>query len=46
MCTLKQFPSKIEHCIEWSKIKFEELFRQTIKELKLIIDDPKNFLQF
>ena len=43
MCTLKQFPSKIEHCIEWSKIKFEELFRQTIKELKLIIDDPQKF---
>ena len=30
MCTLKSFPSQIEYCIEWSKIKFEELFSQFI----------------
>ena len=27
-CTLKSFPSSIEHCIQWSRDKFESLFKQ------------------
>lgn len=26
-CTLKSFPSNIEHCIQWSRDKFESLFK-------------------
>lgn len=26
-CTLKSFPSMIEHCIQWSRDKFESLFK-------------------
>ena len=43
MCTLKQFPSETSHCIEWSKIKFAELFKQSIQELKMIAKEPNKF---
>ena len=43
MCTLKNFPTKIEHCIEYSKNIFTELFYQYIKEIKLIIEDINQF---
>ena len=43
MCTLKDFPTKIEHCIEFSKIIFTELFNQYIKDIKLIIEDNEQF---
>ena len=45
MCTLKSFPSQIEHCIEWSKMKFEELFHQIIIDLKMLINDTNNFFE-
>ena len=43
MCTLKIFPTKIEHCIEFSKIVFKELFEQYIADIKLIIEDEQQF---
>ena len=43
MCTLKIFPTKIEHCIEFSKIVFKELFEQYITDIKLILDDEQQF---
>ena len=43
MCTLKNFPTEIQHCIEWSKIIFKELFNEYIQEIKLIINDEKKF---
>jgi hypothetical protein len=43
MCTLKDFPTKIEHCIEFSKIIFTELFNQYIKDIKLTIEDNEQF---
>ena len=43
MCTLKIYPTKIEHCIEFSKIVFEELFVQTITNIKLILEDEHQF---
>ena len=42
-CTLKFFPSQIEHCIEWAKQIFAELFEQHIKELKMYVEDENNF---
>ena len=39
MCTLKIFPTKIEDCIEFSKIVFKELFEQYITDIKLIVED-------
>ena len=42
-CTLKNFPSKIEHCIEWSKSFFLELFQQNISDIKIMIEDKMKF---
>ena len=43
MCTLKIFPTKIEDCIEFSKIVFKELFEQYITDIKLIVEDEQQF---
>ena len=43
MCTLKNFPSKIEHCIQYSKIIFDELFVLYIKELKMCAENENKF---
>ena len=43
MCTLKNFPTQIEHCIEWSKNIFNEIFFGYIKDIKLIIEDSSKF---
>ena len=45
MCTLKFFPSKIEHCIEFSKNAFIDLFEQPINDLKLIPKNEEKFKQ-
>ena len=42
-CTLKNFPTTIEHCIEWSKSIFIELFDQIIKDIKIIFENKKLF---
>jgi ubiquitin-activating enzyme E1 len=45
MCTLKSFPSQIEHCIEFSKIYFSELFVKKIEDLKSLIKDDEDFFK-
>ena len=42
-CTIKQFPSLIEHCIEWGREKFTEYFIKNINDCKLILIDFENF---
>lgn len=44
ICTLKNFPYKIEHTIQWSRDLFEGLFTQSIQTLSQYRDDP-NYLQ-
>ena len=44
-CTLKNFPTAIEHCIEWSKSNFIELFDQIIKDIQLIYENKKQFYE-
>ena len=43
LCTLKNFPSKIEHCIEWALSKFIEFFTIPLEELKRFLDDKETF---
>ena len=43
MCTLKDFPTKIEHCIEFSKNIFIELFTQYISDIKLTVNNLNQF---
>ena len=44
MCTLRNFPNQIEHCIEWGRDKFNELFVDTPGDLISFLDNPKLFL--
>ena len=43
MCTLKNFPTQIEHCIEYAKIIFTELFDLYIKDIKMAVEDENKF---
>ena len=45
MCTLKDFPTKIDHCIEFSKNIFTELFTQYINVIKLAIENIEHFIE-
>lgn len=45
MCTLKSFPSQIEHCIEFSKIYFSEFFEKNIEYLNSLIKDTETFFR-
>lgn len=44
MCTLRNFPNQIEHCIEWGRDKFNELFVDIPNDLVSYLDNPKLFL--
>ena len=43
VCTIRNLPSLIEHCIEWSKMKFEEYFNKNINTLKEFMKDTQKF---
>lgn len=45
MCTLRNFPNQIEHCIEWGRDKFNELFVDTPGDLKSFLDDKATFVK-
>ena len=45
MCTLRNLPSLIEHCIEWSRDKFFEYFGNNIRLLKNFIENPNEFFK-
>jgi ubiquitin-activating enzyme E1 len=44
MCTLRNFPNLIEHCIEWGRDKFNELFVDGASDVVSYLDNPKAFL--
>ena len=43
MCTIRNLPSLIEHCIEWSMDKFSEYFEKNIKLFKTFLENPEEF---
>ena len=43
MCTLRNFPSTIEHCIEWARDNFDGYFVNVINEIRSSIEDRNNF---
>ena len=43
-CTLKSFPYKIEHCIEWGKSIFSDFFISRIRQLKQFLEEPETFI--
>lgn len=44
MCTLRNFPNQIEHCIEWGRDKFSALFVDVPADAVSYLDNPKLFL--
>lgn len=44
MCTLRNFPFLIEHCIEWSRDLFVGWFEDAPKELETYIKNPTEFV--
>lgn len=44
MCTLRNFPHLIDHCIEWSRAQFTEVFEDPAKELKKLLEDKAGFM--
>jgi ubiquitin-activating enzyme E1 len=45
MCTIRNFPSQIEHCIEWGREKFNTLFVERPNEIVKYIDNSENFIK-
>ena len=45
VCTLHNFPSMIEHCIEWGKELFNTLFTENIVQLKNWMENKEQFYQ-
>jgi ubiquitin-activating enzyme E1 len=44
MCTLRNFPHAIEHCIEWARDLFAGTFTNTVQEAVAFLDDPVKWL--
>ena len=44
MCTLRNFPSTIVHCIEWARGQFEDLFVTPIADLREYLEDPLGYI--
>ncbi|KAF0697402.1 Aste57867_11882 [Aphanomyces stellatus] len=45
MCTLRNFPSLIEHCIEWARAQFEDMFVVPFSDVSNFAQDPSAYLQ-
>jgi ubiquitin-activating enzyme E1 len=45
MCTLRNFPNLIEHCIEWSRAQFNELLVDPANELNTFLRDRASSLE-
>ena len=44
MCTLRNFPHLIDHCIEWARAKFTDLFVSPAAQLQQFLEDPQGFV--
>eukprot|EP00826_Nyctotherus_ovalis_P013095 TRINITY_DN13501_c0_g3_i3.p1 TRINITY_DN13501_c0_g3~~TRINITY_DN13501_c0_g3_i3.p1 ORF type:complete len:624 (-),score=144.92 TRINITY_DN13501_c0_g3_i3:649-2520(-) len=45
MCTVKNFPVRIEHTIEWGRSVFNDYFVSTAKEVQEFVKDGKGFVE-
>ena len=44
MCTLRNFPNQIEHCIEWGRDLFNKLFVDRLNDAVSYIEKPVQFV--
>ncbi|XP_062271382.1 ubiquitin-like modifier-activating enzyme 1 [Scomber scombrus] len=40
LCTLKNFPHRIEHTLQWARDRFEGMFKQTPENVNLFLREP------
>ncbi|KPI85453.1 putative ubiquitin-activating enzyme e1 [Leptomonas seymouri] len=45
MCTLRNFPYIYDHCIEWARAQFDDMFVSPMQTAHQIIEDPAAFAQ-
>lgn len=45
MCTIRNFPNKIEHCIEWSLELFDKVFCVAIQQFNDYYNNPTDWLK-
>lgn len=43
MCTLRNFPYIYDHCIEWARAQFDDMFVSPMQTAQQIIEDPEAF---
>jgi ubiquitin-activating enzyme E1 len=44
MCTLRNFPHAIEHCIEWARDLFQGSFNNTVQEASAFVANPAGWI--
>lgn len=44
MCTLRNFPNQIEHCIEWGRDKFNTLFTDRAQDAISFLENQEKFV--
>jgi len=44
MCTIRNFPNNIDHCIEWCLGIFDKVFNQGISDLNMMMTDSKGLI--
>lgn len=42
MCTIKSFPNKIEHCVEWGLETFHNCITQPLLDINILMSTPDN----
>lgn len=45
MCTMRNFPNLIEHCIEWGRDSFNSMFVTRAQDALNFIENPESFLK-
>uniref|UniRef100_A0A7S3HZG7 Ubiquitin-activating enzyme E1 C-terminal domain-containing protein n=1 Tax=Favella ehrenbergii TaxID=182087 RepID=A0A7S3HZG7_9SPIT len=45
MCTLRNFPNQIEHCIEWGRDQFNTMFASRVQDAVEFLRDPEAFVK-
>ena len=44
MCTLRNFPNQIEHCIEWGRDKFNSMFVEPAQDTVSFLENQKKYM--
>jgi len=45
MCTLRNFPHLIEHCIEWARAQFTEIYEDPAKNINSFLTEKEKFFR-